>query len=84
MRMKKMEILNGLPAAWKNNLLKGYENRKSGKTKFDEKAGLESLLWVHTDFFPLRMTVQINYSLIVTISYGNRKDTAKVLYSQKS
>lgn len=31
MRMKKLEILNGLPAAWKNNLFKGYENRKVSK-----------------------------------------------------
>lgn len=64
--------------------VKRLREQESGKTKFDEKAGLESLLWVHTDFFSLRITVQINYSLIVTISYGNRKGTAKVLYLQKS
>lgn len=82
MRMKKMEILNGLPAAWKRNLFKGYE--KSGKTKLDEKAGLESLLWFHTDFFPLRMTFQFNYSLIVAISYGKKEETTKELCLQKS
>lgn len=32
MRMKNREILNGLPAAWKNNLCKGYKNRKASKS----------------------------------------------------
>lgn len=33
-------------------------------------------------FFSLRITCQINYSLIVAISYGNSKETARVILAK--
>lgn len=35
-------------------------------------------------FFPLKITGPFNYSLIVAVSGGNRKETAKELHLQKS